>query len=140
MADSHDSIITSFLGTGWSFPPSFSKAGGGVEMDSDLDDIKSSLHILLSTSLGERFLQPKYGCNLEALVFDPLSTTMITYMKGLIEQSILNFEPRIITDGVFISGTDTEGKLEIEIRFTVRATNSRYNMVYPFYLNEASRA
>jgi uncharacterized protein len=139
MADLPMDINTSFLGTGWSFPPSFSKAIKSVEMDSDLDDIKSSLHILLSTALGERFLQPKFGCNLERLIFDPLSTTMITYVKGLVGQAILNFEPRITVNDVGLSSIDSEGKLEIEIQFTVRATNSRYNMVYPFYISEASR-
>jgi uncharacterized protein len=132
-------MATSFLGVGWSFPPAFSTAIGGVQMDSDLDDVKTSLEILLGTALGERFLQPKYGCNLEKLVFDPLSTTMKTYVKGLIEQAILNFEPRIIVNDVVIGGVDTEGIVRIEIRFTVRATNSRYNMVYPFFIGEASR-
>jgi uncharacterized protein len=132
-------MATSFLGTGWSFPPAFSKAIRGVQMDSDLDDVRASIEILLSTTLGERFLQPKYGCNLEKLVFDPLSTTMITYVKGLVEQAIFNFEPRIIVNDVVIGGADTEGIILIEIRFTVRATNSRYNMVYPFFVGEASR-
>jgi uncharacterized protein len=133
-------MATSFLGTGWSFPPVFSKATHGVHMDSDLDDVRASIEILLSTALGERFLQPKYGCSLEKLLFDPLSTTMMTYVKGLVEQAILNFEPRIVVNDVVIGGADSEGTVLIEIRFTVRATNSRYNMVYPFFIGEASRA
>jgi phage baseplate assembly protein W len=133
-----DDIQTSFLGTGWSFPPSFSKGTRTVVMISDLDDIRSSMEILLSTALGERFLQPKFGCSLDRLIFDPLSTTTITYIKGLVGQCLLNFEPRIIVNDVAIATTGEEGRVDIEITFTVRATNSRYNMVYPFYRNEAS--
>lgn len=110
-------------------------------MDSDLDDIRSSLRILLSTSVGERILQPRYGCNLDRLLFDPLSTTTATYVKGLIGQAILIYEPRIAVDDIVIDpGAASDGKLAIEIRFTVRTTNSRYNMVYPFYIGEASKA
>jgi uncharacterized protein len=137
-ADSANEIMTSFLGTGWGFPPSFSKATKTAVMESDLDDIRSSIHILLTTTLGERFLQPKFGCSLDRLIFDPLSTTTITYIKGLIGQALLNFEPRITVNDVVISSAGEEGRVDIEVNFTVRATNSRYNMVYPFYLNEAS--
>ncbi len=54
----------SFLGTGWSFPPTFTNVSGDVVMTSDVEDILASLHILLSTSIGERLMQPTYGCNL----------------------------------------------------------------------------
>ena len=59
----------SFLGRGWSFPPTFSKSTQNLLMTSDEEDIQKSLEILLSTTIGERFLQPAYGCNLENFVF-----------------------------------------------------------------------
>ena len=68
-------MADSFLGTGWSFPPSFDKERGETEMLSDVEDIQSSLHILLTTRLGERVMQPTYGCNLDELVFEALSST-----------------------------------------------------------------
>ncbi len=133
------SLYTSFLGRGWSFPPAFSKPAKGVEMTSDEDDIDSSLRILLSTSVGERFLQPKYGCNLDDLLFEPLNTTLKTYVTGLIEQAILIFEPRIELNDVSLEADDGEGRIDIIIEYTVRTTNSRHNLVYPFYRSEGSR-
>ena len=95
MAENKEPLQTSFLGTGWSFPPTFSKIKKGVEMTSDEEDIQSSLRILLSTAVGERIMQPKYGCNLDDLIFEPLNTTIKTYIRGLVKQAILIFEPRI---------------------------------------------
>jgi len=128
---------SSFLGRGWSFPPVFSRGKGGIEMSSDEDDIRESLTILFSTAIGERFREPKYGCNLENLSFEPVSTTLKTYLKGLIEQAVLHFEPRVDLNDVAIEVNEAEeGRVDIIVDYTVRITNSRYNMVYPFYQSE----
>lgn len=129
----------SFLGTGWGFPPTFSTTLQQVGMLSDEDDIKSSLEILLSTRQGERVLRPDYGCNLDQLVFEPLTTTFKTYIKDLINTAILYYEPRITVDKIELDDTgEVEGRILISIDYTVRATNSRFNFVYPFYINEGS--
>ncbi|HEB75409.1 MAG TPA: hypothetical protein ENJ04_03560 [Nitrospirae bacterium] len=137
MSRNDSTEYTSFLGTGWSFPPAFSRAQRGVEMTSDEEDIESSLRILLSTSVGERILQPEYGCNIDHLIFEPLNTTLKTYVTGLIEQAVLFFEPRIELNGISLESDELEGRVDIIIDYTVRTTNSRYNLVYPFYRNEA---
>ena len=126
----------SFLGTGWSFPPTFRRSTRSVEMLSDEYDIQSSLEILLSTRVGERVMQPKYGCNMEKLLFEPLDTTLQAYMKDLIRTAILYFEPRIILENVTLEPVVNEGRININIEFTVATTNTRNNFVYPFYLNE----
>jgi len=128
-----------FLGTGWSFPPEFVRAQKGVRLISDEKDIKSSLHILLTTRLGERVLLPEYGCNLEELLFENLSRTLITYVVELIKTAILYHEPRIDVQKIDISESEEiEGKLIIVIDYIVRATNARNNMVFPFYKEEGS--
>src|SRR5258706_7498160 len=87
--------MSSFLGRGWNFPPSFSKEGGRTNMLEDEDDIRSSLEILLSTIQGERVMQPKYGCDLTPLLFEPLTTSLKTEMVDKIKNALLYFEPRI---------------------------------------------
>lgn len=132
-------IQTSFLGTGWGFPPTFSDISGDVGMISDVPDILESLNILLSTSLGERIMQPSYGCNLQDVLFEPVDTSLLAYLRGLISDAILYHEPRIRLNKVTIDTEQYyEGKLLIDIDFTVSSTNSRYNYVYPFYINEAN--
>ena len=132
-------VIKSFLGTGWGFPPTFSNTTFDMEMISDEDDIKSSLEILLSTRQGERVMRPDYGCNLDELVFEPLTTTFKTYIKDLIATAILYYEPRIEVNSIELDDTgELEGRILIVIDYTVSATNSRFNFVFPFYKKVAT--
>ena len=107
-------------------------------MLSDEYDIQSSLEILLSTRVGERVMQPKYGCNMEKLLFEPLDTTLQAYMKDLIRTAILYFEPRIILESITLEPVVNEGRINVNIEFTIATTNTRNNFVYPFYLNEGT--
>jgi len=134
-----EELKSPFLGRGWSFPPSFDKKRNQVEMVQEEEDIRQSLSILLSTRKGERVLQPGYGCNLDVMLFEPLTTTLITRVSDQIRTSILFHEPRIDLNQVKINTQNSnEGIILIEIIYTVRNTNSRYNFVYPFYLEEGT--
>ena len=127
-----------FLGTGWSFPPRFNKTAKSVVMVSHEDDIRESIHILLSTRLRERIMHADFGCDLNPLLFENITTTLLTKMKGIIKDSITRYEPRVQLDQVNFSEEATEGKIFIEIIYTIRTTNSRYNYVYPFYIKEGT--
>jgi phage baseplate assembly protein W len=137
-----ENSFNSFLGTGWSFPPAFDNESGSVEMLSDYKDIEQSLHILLSTSLGERVMQPDYGCNLSDYMFESLSSTLIGIIKQKVENAILYYEPRIVAEKVEVTTADSfdliEGKFTISIEYSIPQTNSRFNYVYDYFLNEAS--
>jgi uncharacterized protein len=133
----------SFLGRGWSFPPSFDLQSRSVNMVSDKDDIRQSLDILLTTSLGERVMQPTYGCNLRDFLFEPMNSTLLGFLHDLVERAILFFEPRIIVQKIEITEPGSfelfEGKLRISVDYEIAETNSRLNYVYDFYLREADR-
>ena len=131
--------LKSFLGTGWGFPPSFSNKAAQVGLLTDEDDIQSSLEILLSTRQGERVMRQDYGCNLDEMVFEPLTTTFKTYIKDLISTAILYYEARIEVNKIEIDDTgELDGRILILIDYTVRATNSRFNFVFPFYKTETT--
>jgi len=124
---------------GWSFPPSFDDKSGSVLMVADQSDIEQSLQILLSTRPGERVMLPQFGCNLDAMLFEPVTTTLLAYIKDLVETAILYYEPRISVDGININTVGIyEGLVLIEIDYTILASNSRYNMVFPYYVQEGS--
>ena len=128
-----------FLGKGWSFPPSFNAALKSVEMTEKEEDINRSLQILLTTRTGERIMQPKYGCNMDEMVFEPLSTQVKTIIKDKIKTAILYLEPRIDVTSITINTTnELEGEILIEIEYVVRATNNRFNFVFPYYINEGT--
>ncbi|MCP3063927.1 GPW/gp25 family protein [Myxococcus sp. K38C18041901] len=129
----------SFLGTGWSFPPTFSRSTGGVMMASGELDIRESLWVLLSTSLGERTMLPNYGCELRTMVFRGVNTTLTRQIQDYVQQAILYWEPRIVVDAVTVQkDASVEGLLTITVSYVVTQTNSRSNLVYPFYLQEGS--
>lgn len=140
MTDKKNIAERSFLGRGWSFPPAFSKSTNEVLMTSDEADIQKSIEILLSTTIGERFLQPAYGCNLENYVFEPMNATIQTLIKITVKNAILLFEPRIKLISVRLDTTFfiNEGRADINVDYEVAGTNSRFNLVYPFYINEAN--
>jgi phage baseplate assembly protein W len=128
-----------FLGKGWSFPPTFNTQLHTVEMTEKETDIERSLQILLTTTVGERIMQPKYGCNMDELLFEPLNTTIKTIMIDKIQTAILYFEPRIDVKKIEMNiMNELEGEVLIRIEYIVRATNSRFNFVFPYYLNEAT--
>jgi len=128
----------SFLGTGWSFPPTFNKESRSVLLTTDAEDINRSLQILFSTALGERLMQPKYGANLERFLFEPISETLKTHMKDLINDAILYHEARIKLLDLKLVTYDTEGRIDITLEYMIKGTNSRYNYVYPYYLEEGT--
>jgi hypothetical protein len=128
-----------FLGRGWSFPPNFNMDAQTVDMTEKNEDIRKSLQILLTTTAGERVMEPKYGCNMEELLFESLDTTTKTLIKDKIKTAILYFEPRIdVTRIELNTQNELAGELLIEIDYMVRATNSRFNFVFPFYKNEGT--
>ena len=131
MADELD-----IVGKGWSFPPSFDAGTRSVEMRRGIRDIEESLRIIFSTSIGERLMQPTFGCNLADHVFDPLNAGQIAYIRTLVETAILYNEPRI--DAEVALELDAErNALIITVDYTVRGTNSRFNFVFPYYIREA---
>ena len=135
-------IDKSFLGAGWSFPPEFHKHANaiGVKMVAEEEDIAESLRILLMTVPGERVMQPTYGCGLHAMVFENINESTITELKDIIERAVLFFEPRITLESVDVDTAESlEGRLKIQLNYTVRKTNTRSNIVYPFYYLEGSQ-
>ena len=83
-------------------------------------------------------MQDKFGCDLNTYLFEEIDQSLINSLSRMISDAILYHEPRIILDRLRISESPAEnGLLLINMEYTVRSTNSRYNMVYPFYLNEA---
>lgn len=131
----------SFLGTGWAFPPAFDVALATCEMVSNDVDIQQSLNILLSTSLGERIMQPQYGCDLQPYVFSPLNPHMVGYLKDRVRNAILFYESRIKIETLEVTAADStdaiEGRFRITMTYTVIQTNTRYNYVYDYFQSEA---
>ena len=128
-----------FKGTGWAFPPSFGRGGATVATVSGDEDIVQSLHIILATETGERVMRPKFGCNLSAFVFEEIDQGLISRIIRTVSDAILHYEPRVVAEKVdAVPDTENRSTLLIRVLYRSRITNARYNLVYPFYLDEAA--
>jgi uncharacterized protein len=127
-----------FLGTGWHFPPTFDKYSKTAAMVSAEQDIVESLGILLSTSQGERVMLADYGAEMDRLLFEPMNTQLRTYMESSLKDSITLHEPRVKLEKITLSGVPEEGRIDIAVDYTIVITNTRYNNVFPYYINEAN--
>jgi len=126
-----------FLGRGWAFPPRFDD--GSVQMVEAGDDIDQSLQVLLCTTQGERLMRPDFGLGVQAHVFDLTDETALTELAFRIEESIRFHEPRIVLENLDVTPhADLDGHLNIAITYRVVATNSRANVVFPFYMQEGT--
>jgi phage baseplate assembly protein W len=128
-----------FLGSGWSFPPRFTRGGAGVAMVSDEEDIQQSLGLLFATRRGERMMQESYGASLEEWLYAEIDNSLVNDLCVAIEEAVLLHEPRIQLLDVDVSRNDQEdGVLDVRIEYRIPSTNSRFNMVFPFYFSEAT--
>lgn len=125
---------TKFLGAGWSFPVGLDARRQMRTIDGD-ESIRQSIWMILSTSPGERVMRPDFGCGLHDLVFGVNSVGTANAVAGAVREALAVWEPRIDVLDVFAAPDPTAPNLLlIEINYQVRSTNSRFNLVYPFYL------
>jgi phage baseplate assembly protein W len=131
-------IDRSFLGTGWSFPPTFRSEWYGVEMVLDEENVRKSIQIILQTITGERIMLPTFGCNLQPYVFESMNVPNIAMIEKIVKDALTIHEPRIIVGELISTPNQEQGLLEIIIEYTIIVTNTRYNYVFPFYMKEAT--
>jgi hypothetical protein len=128
-----------FLGRGWAFPPRLNGYSGDAVLVQEDADVAESLRILMSTRPGERIMHPDYGCRLQDLVFETNSPETHSAAETAIRQAILFYEPRITLHRVDVDLSDwLEGRMLITLSYSIDATNSRSNMVFPFYESEGT--
>jgi phage baseplate assembly protein W len=126
----------SFLGRGWRFPIQ-PDAGGGLGYVEGGPNIEQSLRILLMTALGERVMRPTFGCAAPRLVFAPGSVQYLRLLETTVREAVRDWEPRVQLDDVVaetIPGDET--RVNVNIDYRIRGSNTRNNLVFPFYLGQ----
>jgi uncharacterized protein len=124
----------SFLGVGVGFPVRLTSEQT-LESAIYEEDIRQAIRIILGTNPGERLMRPDFGAGLNQFVFEPVNTATMAQVKTRVEEALIDWEPRIVIDEVKVSADPSErNTLLIEVQYRVRATDSRQNLVYPFYL------
>jgi len=129
----------SFLGQGWSFPPTFDKSRAGVEMVKENEDIKESLQIYFSTRIGERIIRQDYGCVIYDYLFQSANSSTLSSIELSLTNTLRDYEPRILVHQIKATIADrNEGIINISVDYEIQSTNTRDNVVFPFYINEGT--
>ena len=124
-----------FLGSGMKFPPQINKSTGRFALSDGAQSVKESVYLILMTHRGERWLEPMFGAHLLDYAFMDTSPTMLGLMKNDLISVILEQEPHISDVNIDIDPHVRDGCLLIHISYVVAQTNTRDNLVFPFYLN-----
>jgi phage baseplate assembly protein W len=132
-------MADSFLGSGASFPITTVAASGDpnpLATSSGEEKIRQSIWIILSTAPGERMMRGDFGCDIHSLVFQPLSDALLGQVIASVTRALARWEPRIDVLGVDAAPDPRQANLlAISIDYAIRSTNSRFNLVYPFFLS-----
>ncbi len=125
-----------FLGTGLHFPIAVDGVTGRIRESSYEENIKESIWLIVMTKKGERLMRPDFGCDIHQFMFDTVDYTVLTQMRHAVESALVRWEPRIVDIEADVQKIE-EGTLKISVSYRVRMTNNPFNLVFPFYLEEA---
>jgi phage baseplate assembly protein W len=129
----------SFIGNGWRFPI-LPDAAGGLGFASGDENVEQSLKILLLTDFGQRVMRPDFGCKAPSLVFAPGSVQNLALLETTIREAVRDWEPRIELEEVRAEADiEDETRVTVHIGYRIRQTNTRGNLVFPFYLGTVER-
>ena len=125
----------SFLGTGMKFPPQIDPGTGRFSLSSGAQSVRESVYLILMTQRGERWLEPGFGSRILSYTFLDISPTTVTLLTNELRALLLEQEPRISDVQVELDPETREGCLIFNLSYTITETNTRDNLVFPFYLN-----
>lgn len=134
--------MSEFLGIGWQYPFDVGKKDEGhyrLAKAAYEESVSQAIKIILGTAKGERVMRRDFGCDIHELIFAPNDAATRGLAASYVHEALLRWEPRIelIQVQVEASGEYQEA-LYITIEYSVRTTDNRFNIVYPFYLNRSA--
>jgi uncharacterized protein len=123
-----------FVGKGFRWPMSVDHTGS-IALTSGAEDLDSSIRVVLATAPGERVMRPEFGCRIWDLLFEPVNANTLGLMAQAVRDAVAQWEPRVEVEDVHVTpDSDDSSVVHISLTFRVRTTNSRRNLVYPFYV------
>lgn len=129
--------VIDFLGKGLKYPISVRKAKLLTSVGGE--SIKESIMLILGTARGERVMHPDFGCRLNEMLFASNDLGTATLIQTYVDEALLNWEPRIEVESVTAIMSKEDPVIEINIEYIVKSSNSKYNLVYPFYLESVGK-
>jgi phage baseplate assembly protein W len=81
--------------------------------------IINSVKNLILTNFYERPFQPEIGSNIRRLLFDNIDSIIAAQLERAIEETILNFEPRVQISNITASPKPDENRYSLQLEFFV---------------------
>ena len=126
-------MSTDFIGLGWSYPAR-TRSNGGIETVGGVANLEKAMRIILMTDLGERPMRPAFGSRLRDFLFEAVTPENAAAIAAETRRALDDCESRVRVDEVVVTPSDDgTGRFDIDIRYTVLATNDEHNLVVPFY-------
>jgi len=95
-------------------------------IDVDIDQALENLKNLLLTRLGERVLQPTFGCRLFEILFQPNVSELKDEIKHIILQPVNFWLPYITIDEVDVVTNEDDPNLIHHVQITITFSISRF--------------
>jgi phage baseplate assembly protein W len=81
-------------------------------------------------------MRPDFGTTAPTVVFAPGSPANLRMLEASITSAIQAYEPRVELDGVLAEPVPgQENKVVVSVAYRIRQTNTKANLVFPFYLD-----
>jgi phage baseplate assembly protein W len=124
----------SFIGRGIAWPMGVDHTGA-LRMSEGTADLDRSIRVVIATAPGERVMRPEFGCRIWDLLFEPVTANLLGQMAQAVRDALAQWEPRATVEDVEVHQDDDDHALvHISVRYVVRSTNDKRNLVYPFYV------
>lgn len=99
---------------------------------SSIDAIKSNLINFLLTNQDERYLNPRFGGNLRAFVFEQISTGNLDFLKENIQTQITQNFPNVSIDNLQILQNPDLNQIFIELTYSILNTGLQNTLSIAF--------
>ena len=124
------------IGTGIDFPFRYDTGSGvGTLVSSNAGErIRDSIHVVLSTRIGERMFNPEFGSRLPELVFEPNDDILKNLLRIYTVDALRRWEKRveILTVTMLDGYNDDRNIIGINIEYTIRNSHIKGSYVFPF--------
>lgn len=104
------------------FPCRLESGLGRFRPLTELEEIKQSVHLILTTRRGERSFRPKFGANLDQYAFELMDTTTYNLIRQEVVAALQTWEPRICNIRVELDHRPEAGQLIANVFYEVRRT------------------
>jgi uncharacterized protein len=126
--------MNDFVGRGWAFPIR-TDTNGGIALVGREREVAEAIRLIVATSPGERPMRPEFGCRIHDFVFAPADAMTAAAISDEVTRAVTMWEHRVDVERVdVLQAPDDQTVFYIDIHYRLKATNSPYNLVFPFYV------